>query len=112
MLYTTTAAVNVPGLSALFTEAEDSYTPGMDTTFKATLEHARRMTTMFGVDNPKAAVAWEMVAELQTARVRSACPRIVTPRAAFVQYYKENQSDLHAEMENTAPVESASLEAC
>jgi len=57
------------------------------TRLKAALEHARRLTEMHGPCSLEAALAWETVEEMQTARSRQ--PRI-TPRVAFARYCMEN----------------------
>ncbi|NMF86448.1 hypothetical protein E1H13_24550 [Nodosilinea sp. P-1105] len=40
----------------------------LDGTIKAALEHARRLTDMYGTSNIEVALAWETVDELETAR--------------------------------------------
>ncbi|TVP64070.1 MAG: hypothetical protein EA342_17160 [Leptolyngbya sp. LCM1.Bin17] len=40
----------------------------LDSTIKAALEHARRLTDMYGTSNIEVALAWEAVDELETAR--------------------------------------------
>jgi hypothetical protein len=44
--------------------------PALDNALQAALEHARRLTEMYGVDNVEVAIAWETVEELETARAR------------------------------------------
>ncbi len=39
----------------------------LDNALKAALEHARRLTAMYGTDNIEVALAWETVDELETA---------------------------------------------
>ena len=45
--------------------------PSLETTLQAALEHARRLTEMYGTDNIEVAIAWETVEELQVARARN-----------------------------------------
>jgi hypothetical protein len=54
----------------------------LETSFKAALEHARRLTQMYGFGATEVAVAWDAVEELLTARVRQ--PK--SSSAAFEQY--------------------------
>ncbi|NJL45398.1 MAG: hypothetical protein HC922_05990, partial [Leptolyngbyaceae cyanobacterium SM2_3_12] len=44
----------------------------LDARLWAALEHARRLTTMYGVDNPDVAIAWDTFEELLTAQARRA----------------------------------------
>lgn len=44
--------------------------PSLDNAIAAALEHARRLTAMYGTANTEVAIAWETVEELQTARSR------------------------------------------
>ena len=41
--------------------------PSLQTRLEAALEHARRLTTMYGSDTIEVAIAWETVGELQKA---------------------------------------------
>ena len=66
----------------------------LDSTFEAALEHARRLTEMFGVSNVETAIAWETVEELQSARARNAYT--ATPRVAFMRYCEENPDAFEA----------------
>ena len=90
MIHTATAPTATPTSNISSTSENTACQPGIDATFAAALEHARRMTTMFGTGSSETAIAWEIVEELQSARVRSAYPRTVTPRASFIQYCEEN----------------------
>jgi hypothetical protein len=40
----------------------------LDIAIQAALEHARRLTEMYGTDNVEVALAWETVEELETAK--------------------------------------------
>ncbi|OKH25871.1 Calvin cycle protein CP12 [Chroogloeocystis siderophila] len=42
----------------------------LETSFQAALEHARRLTQMYGIGSTEVAVAWDTVEELITALVR------------------------------------------
>ena len=69
--------------------------PNLDATFEAALEHARRLTTMFGTGSAETAIAWETVEELRSAKARNA--RLSnTPRAAFLRYCEQNPDALEA----------------
>ncbi|MEB3268774.1 MAG: Calvin cycle protein CP12 [Leptolyngbya sp.] len=56
--------------------------PSLDTAIAAALEHARRLTAMYGTDRPEVAIAWETVEELQTAKAR----RRQVQKSTFVRY--------------------------
>jgi hypothetical protein len=43
----------------------------LDNALPAALEHARRLTEMYGTDNIEVAIAWETVEELETAKARN-----------------------------------------
>ena len=58
-----------------------------ETRLKAALEHARRLTEMHGPRSIDAAIAWETVEELQTAKARQLR---LSPNAAFARYCAEN----------------------
>lgn len=58
-----------------------------ETRLKAALEHARRLTEMHGPRSIDAAIAWETVEELQTAKAQQ---QQTTPKAAFARYCAEN----------------------
>ena len=44
--------------------------PQSETLLKAALEHARRITDMYGTPNIEVAIAWETVEELLVAKAR------------------------------------------
>jgi len=44
--------------------------PQQDINLAIALEHARRLTTLYGTDNIQVALAWETVEELLTAKAR------------------------------------------
>jgi hypothetical protein len=57
----------------LVTTTAISYYEGrtsLEISFQAALEHARRLTQMYGIDVPEVAVAWDVVEELATAKSR------------------------------------------
>jgi hypothetical protein len=85
MVYTPTT----PQANAPRSEEKGSYRLNLDATFAVALEHARRMTTMFGTNNSETAIAWEVVEELQSAR-RSVSSHTTTPRTSFIRYCEEN----------------------
>jgi len=56
----------------------------LETSFHAALEHARRLTQMYGIAAPEVAVAWDTVEELITAIAAKNHPE--TPTSAFEKY--------------------------
>lgn len=44
--------------------------PTLESELRVALEHARRLTAMYGTDQPEVAVAWDVVEELLVARAR------------------------------------------
>lgn len=56
--------------------------PSLESRIMAALEHARRLTAMYGTDNVEVAIAWETVEELQDAKANQ---RVSAP-SAFAQY--------------------------
>lgn len=62
----------------------------LDTALQAALEHARRLTSMFGTDCVEVAIAWDTVEELQSLKARRAAQQYGTPKAAFARYCAEN----------------------
>lgn len=64
MVHTTEKLVTTPSISRL--ESKKS----LETSFQAALEHARRLTQMYGIEATEVAVAWETVEELITANFR------------------------------------------
>ncbi|MGB3614269.1 MAG: CP12 domain-containing protein [Elainellaceae cyanobacterium] len=88
MTYTTTA----PAIQSASEAAPAQKNYSLDTAWEAALEHARRLTEMFGTNAPAVAIAWETVEELQSARFRNVYPHTVTAKAAFIRYCEENPS--------------------
>ena len=72
MTYTVTAPSSTQPRAASAHKAAPQ--PSLDNAIAAALEHARRLTDMYGTDNPEVAIAWETVEELQTARSRQRQP--------------------------------------
>jgi len=93
MVYLNTAPATPSTFDPSTPEAKGSCSTNLDTTFEAALEHARRLTAMFGTENAEAAIAWETVEEIRSARVRA---QAVTPRAAFLRYCEENPNALES----------------
>lgn len=57
----------------------------IEISFQAALEHARRLTQMYGIGTPEVAVAWDTVEELSTAiAAKDRQPK--TPVSAFAKY--------------------------
>ncbi len=90
MVYTNTDPIATHTVTTSVPDKKDSNQSGIDATLAAALEHARRMTTMFGIEGSETAIAWDIVEELQRARIRSAVAHPTTPRASFMQYCQEN----------------------
>ncbi len=55
--------------------------PTLASRLQAALEHARRLTALYGTNNKDVAIAWETVEELSTAHRRQA-----VQRSAFDRY--------------------------
>ncbi|MBD2654129.1 Calvin cycle protein CP12 [Synechocystis sp. FACHB-383] len=65
----------------------------LDNRLKAALEHARRITEIYGLGSLDAVLAWETVEELQ--QVDKSLPKN-TPHNSFTHYCTENPSALEA----------------
>ena len=85
MAYTTIATTTAPTNSTPLQKSEPA--SALDTQLQAALEHARRLTEMYGPNRIEVALAWETVEELQTAK---AGHQKVNPTIAFVRYCAEN----------------------
>ena len=81
MAYTTITPTTAPTISTPSSES------AFETQLQAALEHARRLTEMYGPENMEVVHAWETVEELQTAK---AGHQKVNPTVAFVRYCAEN----------------------
>ena len=57
----------------------------LETSFQAALEHARRLTQMYGTGTPEVAVAWDTVEELISA-IAAKYQQQETPTSAFAKY--------------------------
>jgi hypothetical protein len=64
MIYTAKKLVTTPSIS--HSESRTS----LETSLLAALEHARRLTQMYGIEAREVVIAWDTVEELVTARVR------------------------------------------
>lgn len=85
MLFTTTTP-NITASCSTSPEAQFYQKPPAETLIKAALEHARRMTDMYGTSNINVAIAWETVEELQIAKARNQH----SAQSAFACYCTEN----------------------
>ncbi|MDV3347821.1 Calvin cycle protein CP12 [Leptothoe sp. LEGE 181152] len=85
MAYTTIASSTVSPISTPSQKPLSKAT--FETRLKAALEHARRLTEMHGLRSIDAAIAWETVEELQTAKAHQ---QQVSPTTAFARYCAEN----------------------
>lgn len=70
---TLAAASSTPSLTSRST---------LETALQAALEHARRLTAMYGTDVVEVALAWETVEELETAKAK----QCATLTSTFEQY--------------------------
>lgn len=52
----------------------------------AALEHARRLTALYGIAAPEVAVAWDVFEELLTAKARQAESMTLSPASGFAGY--------------------------
>jgi hypothetical protein len=66
--------------------ARIAHKPSLDSQLKAALEHARRLTAMYGTDKIEVAIAWETVEELQVAKARQKD----ATQSAFARYCANN----------------------
>lgn len=62
--------------------------PTIETNFQAALEHARRLTEMYGAGSVEVAIAWETVEELAKAK-REQQPAPVSSLTAYCELYPE-----------------------
>ena len=85
MTYITIAPTTAASISTPLQKPSSEST--FETRLKAALEHARRLSEMHGPSSIDAAIAWETVEELQTAKARQ---QPVTPAAVFARYCAEN----------------------
>ena len=67
-------------------EANVVSSPSLDSQIRAALEHARRLTAMYGTANIEVAIAWETVEELQVAKAR----QNASAPSNFARYCAEN----------------------
>ena len=81
MAYTTITPTPAPTISTPTSKS------AFETQLQAALEHARRLTEMYGPENIEVVLAWETVEELQTAK---AGHQKANPTVAFVRYCAEN----------------------
>ncbi len=82
-------------LSTAALSTSEQQSPSLEATYEnrlqAALEHARRLTQMYGCQGVDVAIAWETVEELRTSsrRVRS-LPSVPSCQTAFERYCTEN----------------------
>jgi len=63
--------------------------PELETALKAALEHARRLTEMYGTDPVEVAIAWETVDELETAKARQQAQAPATTFESYCSAYPD-----------------------
>ena len=73
-------------------EVDVQVRPSLHTRFEAALEHARRLTAMYGADTIDVAIAWETVDELRKADYIQRQLHL----SAFERYCAANPSALEA----------------
>lgn len=62
----------------------------IDTNLGAALEHARRLTALYGIGAAEVAVAWDVFEELLTAKARQAEAETLSPTSGFAGYCSLN----------------------
>jgi hypothetical protein len=77
--------ITAPQTAAQFTPAK-APAVNPNTVLDAALEHARRLTAMYGTDNIEVALAWETVEELQVAARKRQKPVV----SSLIRYCQEN----------------------
>ena len=85
MSYTTATPSTASSLSTTLQKPSSKAT--FETRLKAALEHARRLTEMHGPRSIDAAITWETVEELETAKAQQ---QEANPTEAFARYCAEN----------------------
>ena len=85
MANTTIAPTATPAVSV--SRPAPSLESTLETQLQAALEHARRLTEMYGTQNIEVALAWETVEELQTAKAGYPKTNLTIN---FVRYCAEN----------------------
>ncbi len=93
MTYTTTAPARVSPIPEPIRNNAAAAT--LETRLKAALEHARRMTEMYGSNSIDTVLAWETVEELQYV---NSSRQSMTFEHAFAQYCAENPNAPEARM--------------
>jgi len=73
-----------PDLSVAPLVQEDA----LDVELQVSLEHARRLTDLYGTANPQVAVAWDVVEELSRAKAKRR-ERGTTSLQAYCELYPE-----------------------
>jgi hypothetical protein len=58
----------------------------LDANLGAALEHARRLTAMYGIASSEVAVAWDVFEELLTAKARQTESMTLSPASGFAGY--------------------------
>ena len=62
--------------------------------WKAAVEHARRLTKMYGYQHVDVAIAWETVEELRSARSRQPIQSVPSCKSMFDRYCSESPNAL------------------
>ncbi len=58
----------------------------LETDLGAALEHARRLTALYGITAPEVAVAWDVFEELLTAKAHQTESMTLSPASGFAGY--------------------------
>ncbi len=94
MTYMTTATTTFPTAAVNTVASMERQSLSPESTYEnrlqAALEHARRLTQMYGYQSADVAIAWETVEELRTAYSRSALPLVPSCESTFERYCSEN----------------------
>ena len=85
-MVSTTTVSNPTAARPIGSEVSGLAKGGLETALEAALEHARRLTEMYGIEKIETVLAWETVEELQVAYARQKA----TAKSAFELYCDAN----------------------
>jgi hypothetical protein len=87
MVFVTNRQPSVSSSSQVASKRSDAHS--LENTLQIALEHARRLTQMYGPEAPEVAIAWDVVEELRTAQrhqTETQRRQTANPQAAFATY--------------------------
>lgn len=87
MVFVTNRQPSVSSSSKIACKKPDAHS--LEHTLQIALEHARRLTQMYGPEAPEVAIAWDVVEELRTAQRRQTVAQqrqTANPQVAFATY--------------------------